>query len=182
MKIYTKTGDSGETSLAAGERVAKNSPRLEVCGTLDELNAVLGLVRAEKSLPEEIDLLLGQFQNDLFNAGSETATLPPAAAKCPTIGQEHIGRIEEAIDRFEAELPALASFILPGGCRAAALLHVARTLCRRAERCLVTLDWLEPGKTNALQLVYLNRLGDLLFVLAREANRLAGITDVPWKK
>jgi cob(I)alamin adenosyltransferase len=182
MKIYTKTGDSGETSLLGGQRVSKNSPRLDVCGTLDELNAVLGLVRCEQSLPEEVDRLLGQFQNDLFNAGSETATVPPAIPQCLTIGQEHIQRIEEAIDQFEAGLPPLKNFILPGGCRTAALFHVARTICRRTERNLVALDQLESGTINSFQLVYLNRLGDLLFVLARAMNHLTDISDVPWQK
>jgi cob(I)alamin adenosyltransferase len=182
MKIYTKTGDSGETSLVDGRRVSKNTPRLDVCGTYDELNAFLGLVRCEQSLPEKLDDLLGQFQNDLFNAGSEMATVPPAVPQCPTIGEEHIRRIEGAIDHFESDLPPLTNFILPGGCRAAALLHVARTLCRRAERKLVTLDQLEPGKLNAYQLVYVNRLGDLLFVLARTMNHLSNIPDVPWQK
>ena len=182
MKIYTKTGDSGETGLFGGERVWKNSPRLEVCGTYDELNALLGLVRSEQALSEEVDRLLDQFQNDLFNAGSEMATVPPAKPQCPVLGEEHIRRIEAAIDHFENALPPLANFILPGGCRAAALLHVARTLCRRAERKLVALLQLEPGAINSIQLVYLNRLGDLLFVLARTANHQAGISDIPWRK
>jgi cob(I)alamin adenosyltransferase len=182
MKIYTKTGDSGETGLFGGQRVWKNSPRLEVCGAYDELNALLGLVRCEQTLPEKVDQLLDQFQNDLFNAGSEMATVPPAAPQCPTLVQKHVQRIEAAIDEFEALLPPLTSFILPGGCRAAALLHVARTICRRAERKLVALQQLEAGAINTFQLVYLNRLGDLLFVLARTMNHQAGIPDVHWRK
>ncbi len=182
MKIYTKTGDSGETGLVGGQRVGKNSPRLEVCGTYDELNALLGLVRSEQTLPREVDELLDQFQNDLFNAGSEMATPPPAIPKCPVLGQDHIRRIEAAIDHFEAGLPALSGFILPGGCRMAALLHVARTICRRAERKVVALQQLEPGAINSAQLVYLNRLGDLLFVFARALNQRAAIKDVPWRK
>jgi cob(I)alamin adenosyltransferase len=182
MKIYTKTGDAGETGLVGGERVWKNSPRLDVCGTYDELNAMLGLARSERTLPEEMDRLFEKFQNDLFNAGSEMATVPPAVAKCPVLGQEHIERIEKAIDRYEADLPLLTNFILPGGCRTAALLHVARTLCRRAERNLVALQQLEPGSINTIQLAYLNRLGDLLFVLARAVNHAAGVADIPWRK
>jgi cob(I)alamin adenosyltransferase len=182
MKIYTKTGDSGETGLVGGERVLKNSPRLEVCGTYDELNAMLGLARSATSLPDDIHRLLEQFQNDLFNAGSEIATPPPTGPRCPALSEEHIRRIEAAIDRFEAALPPLSGFILPSGCQAAALLHVARTICRRAERRLVDLQNIEPGTINAFQLIYLNRLGDLLFVLARAANRQVGMSDSPWRK
>jgi cob(I)alamin adenosyltransferase len=182
MKIYTKTGDSGETGLVGGRRVWKNSPRLEVCGAYDELNALLGLVRSERGVPEEVDQLLEQFQNDLFNAGSEMATVPPAVPQCPVLGPEQIERIEMAIDRFEAALPPLSSFILPGGCRAAALLHLARTVCRRAERQLVAVQQLEAESVNTAQLVYLNRLGDLLFVLARAVNQQSGIPDTPWRK
>jgi cob(I)alamin adenosyltransferase len=182
MKIYTKTGDSGETGLFGGQRIRKNAPRLDVCGTYDELNAMLGLIRSEKGLPETVDRLLEQFQNDLFNAGSELATPPPNKPQCPVLGEEHIRRMETAIDQFEGTLPPLANFILPGGCRAAALFHVARTICRRAERKLVALDQQEPGAVNPFQLGYLNRLGDLLFVLARAMNFEAGISDVPWRK
>jgi cob(I)alamin adenosyltransferase len=182
MKIYTKTGDSGETGLVGGQRVSKNTPRLEVCGTYDELNAHLGLVRCEPGLPENVDQLLDQFQNDLFNAGSEMATVPPAQPQCPVLGEEHVRRIESAIDHYDSALPPLSNFILPGGCRAAALLHVARTICRRAERKLVTLQQLEPGKINPFQVVYMNRLGDLLFVLARAMNHQAGISDIAWRK
>jgi cob(I)alamin adenosyltransferase len=182
MKIYTKTGDAGETSLLGGQRVWKNSPRLEVCGSYDELNAMLGLVRNEQTLPEDIDCLLEQFQNDLFSAGSEIANASTAAKQCLALGKEHIERIEAAIDRCEADLPPLKHFILPGGCRTAALLHVARTICRRAERNLVALQKLEPVCVNEVQLAYMNRLGDLLFVLARAANHQRGIADIAWKK
>jgi cob(I)alamin adenosyltransferase len=182
MKIYTKTGDTGETGLVDGSRVLKNSPRLEVCGAYDELNALLGLIRCEQNLPEKVDRLLDQFQNDLFNAGSEMATPPTVTPQCPVLGDVHAQRIEAAIDHFEAALPPLTNFILPGGCRAAALLHVARTLCRRAERKLVTLQQLEPAEINTFQLVYINRLSDLLFVLARAVNHQAGIPDVLWRK
>jgi cob(I)alamin adenosyltransferase len=182
MKIYTKTGDLGETGLFGGERVWKNTPRLEVCGTYDELNAQLGLVRCESDLPNRIDVLLDRFQNDLFNAGSELATVPPSKPQCPVLGPEQVQRIEEAIDHFESELPPLAKFILPGGCRAASLLHVARTICRRAERRLVYVRQLEPEGINPFQLIYINRLSDLLFVLARAANHSAKIDDIPWCK
>jgi cob(I)alamin adenosyltransferase len=182
MKIFTKTGDAGETGLLGGQRIWKNSPRLEVCGDYDELNAVLGLVRSTQALPEKVNCLLEQFQNDLFNAGSETATVPPATPQCSVLGQGHIDRIEAAIDQFEAGLPPLSNFILPGGCPAAAMLHVARTICRRAERKLVALYRHESAAINKSQLVYLNRLGDLLFVLARAMNHQTGIPDAPWRK
>jgi cob(I)alamin adenosyltransferase len=182
MKIYTKAGDRGETGLLGGERVWKDTPRLEVCGSLDELNALLGLVGAEHALPAEIGDLLTRIQNMLFNAGSQVAAVPPAAAKALLIGESNIEQLESAIDRFETELPPLAHFILPGGCRAAALLHVARTVCRRAERRLVTLSNAEPGGVDRRLLMFLNRLSDLLFVLARLANHRAGLADVPWRQ
>jgi cob(I)alamin adenosyltransferase len=182
MKIYTKTGDAGETGLFGGERIWKSHPRLEVCGAYDELNAMIGLIRCEKELPDDVQELLGRFQNELFNAGSELATPQPAKPQCPTLGQEHIDRLETSIDRFELGLPPLTNFILPGGCRAAALLHVARTICRRAERRLVALQIEEPNSINPFQIRYLNRLGDLLFVLARAANHKAGLSDIPWQK
>ncbi len=181
MQIYTKTGDQGETGLLSGVRVKKNAPRLEACGTLDELNAFLGLIRSE-SPPADLDELLERFQHDLFHAGSELVTVAPARMPVPPIGPEQIRRVEEAIDRPESDLPRLQWFILPGGTRLAAMFHVARTVCRRAERTLVSLAGVEPEAVSAPMLAYVNRLSDLFFVLARTANHRAGVEDVPWRK
>jgi cob(I)alamin adenosyltransferase len=166
MKIYTRTGDSGETGLFGGRRVAKDEPRIEVCGTIDELNCVLGLVRAEQPA-EPIDALLERIQHELFEIGAEVAGAESAA------DTGHVKTLEDAIDRFDAPLEPLEGFILPGGGRTAAGLHLARAVCRRAERRLVTLirqceqDHDPNRKISPVATAYLNRLGDLLFVLAR---------------
>jgi len=179
MKIYTKTGDDGETGLFGGPRVRKNSPRIEAYGTVDELNAVVGLVRAQGA-PADLDELLAKIQNELFDLGAQLATPDPAKFGIAGATDAHVVGLEGAIDRFEAELESLKQFILPGGTAAAAALHLARTVCRRAERCVVTLAEAEPISPTAV--IYLNRLSDLLFVLARAANRQAGLADVPWRK
>lgn len=179
MKIYTKTGDQGETGLFGGPRVRKDHPRIETYGAVDELNAVLGLVRAEAS-GQEFDGLLAEIQNLLFDVGAELATPEPERMGAAGIDAEHVSQIEAAIDRYEARLEPLKAFILPGGTRAAAGLHLARTVCRRAERRLVSLAASEPISQPLM--IYMNRLGDLLFVLAREANRAAGRADVYWEK
>jgi cob(I)alamin adenosyltransferase len=179
MKIYTKTGDSGETGLFGGPRVRKDAPRIEAYGAVDELNAVLGLARAEP-LPDDIDVLLTLVQNELFDLGAELATPDPQAMGVQGVGPSQIARLEAAIDRYEAMLPALKQFILPGGVRGAAALHVARTVCRRAERRVITLASAE--RISPQPLIYLNRLSDVLFVLARAVNRAAGRADVPWQK
>jgi cob(I)alamin adenosyltransferase len=181
MKIYTRTGDGGETDLPGGGRVWKNSPRLAACGALDELSAALGLVRTE-NLPEEIDQLVERLQNQLLSAGSELATVAPAKTPCPTIEKEQIQALETAIDRYEARLPPIKGFLLPGGTRAAALFHIARTICRRAERELVTASQIEKQPVSSLVLAYINRLSDLLYVLARFSNAQANVIDRPWKK
>lgn len=181
MKIYTKTGDDGETGLFGGPRVAKDAPRIEAYGTVDELNSVLGLARTER-LPSEIDALLGAIQNELFALGAELATPNPAAHGTSLIGPPQIAALEAAIDLFEADLAPLVQFVLPGGCRAAAVLHLARTVCRRAERRLVGFVRVSTEPVSGHLIVYLNRLSDLLFVLARAANHSAGIADVPWQK
>ncbi len=179
MKIYTKTGDAGETGTFRGPRVSKDAPRIEAYGTVDELNACLGQARCGE-LPAEIDSLLRQIQNDLFDVGAELATPDAESKGMLTIGAPQIARLEAAIDRFEADLPKLEHFILPGGVPGAAGLHVARTVCRRAERRVVTL-MAQPGENVAGDLlIYLNRLSDLLFVLARAANAAAGEPDVVW--
>jgi cob(I)alamin adenosyltransferase len=179
MKIYTKTGDGGDTGLFAGPRVRKHHPRIEAYGAVDELNSLLGVVRAE-SPPREIDALLAQAQHDLFLLGAELATPDPAKLGMALLGEVHIERWEAAIDRYEAELPPLKEFILPGGTPVAAGLHLARTVCRRAERAVVALADAEGIRPETIR--YLNRLGDLLFVLARAANAAEGGVDVPWRK
>lgn len=181
MKIYTKTGDSGETGLFRGPRVRKDAARIEAYGTVDELNAVLGVVRTE-SLPAEIDSLLGRIQHHLFDLGAELATPDAAAQGMAMISEAHIRTLEDAIDHHEATLAPLTTFILPGGTRAAADLHLARTVCRRAERRLVTLTAAEGDGISPSPVVYLNRLSDLLFVLARAVNAAAGTHDVSWNK
>jgi cob(I)alamin adenosyltransferase len=181
MKIYTRTGDLGETGLFFGPRVGKDAPRLEVCGTVDELNAMLGLVRSG-GVPDGLDPLLERFQNELFEFCAELATPDPVAHGTRTIGQGHVAALEADIDRLDAELPELKGFIVPGGTPAAAMLHVARAVCRDAERRLTTLVRQNPGSISLILMAYLNRLGDLLFVLARVANARAGRADVLWQK
>jgi cob(I)alamin adenosyltransferase len=181
MKIYTRHGDTGETGLLSGVRVWKNSPRLEVIGTIDELNATLGLLRTER-LPEEIDRLLERLQNELFNAGTELAAASPAESPCPAIAAQNIQEIEAAIDQSDARLQPLKGFVLPGGVRSAALFHIARTICRRAERQLAALVQLDKQAVSPSMLAYINRLSDLFFVLARLSNAQAGVADMPWKK
>lgn len=179
MKIYTKTGDAGETGLFGGPRVKKHDPRIEAYGTIDELNAALGLVRCDLP-PGEVESLLSQIQSELFDVGAQLATPDPAKHQMQLLGQAPIRNLEQAIDQFEAQLPLLKQFILPGGVRAAAGLHLARCICRRAERRMVALA--ESESISAELIVYVNRLSDLLFVLARAVNQQAGAPDVPWQK
>ena len=180
MKIYTRTGDEGETGLIDGSRVGKDTLRVECYGEVDELNACLGVVRSQHE-DEGLDLLLGQVQKDLFALGAQLAD-PQArvAERKPkaAVTAAHVKRLEDAIDTRQESLPPLKAFILPGGSPAGAMLHFSRTVCRRAERRAVALarhDDLDP-----LMLVYLNRLSDLLFVLARDANRSAGVPEDTW--
>jgi len=181
VKIYTKTGDEGETGLFGGERVPKDSRRVAAYGDLDELNAALGLARATAPTDFE-DALLQEIQRHLFTIGAELATPDPArlakALGGPPVGPAEVTALERAIDRLEAELPPLKSFILPGGAPKGAALHLARTVCRRAERAVVGLARDVPVSPAMRQ--YLNRLSDLLFVLARAANARAGAGDLPW--
>ena len=182
MKIYTKTGDRGDTGLFGGPRVSKDAPRIEAYGTVDELNSVLGVIRASGGIDAELDALLQRIQNELFNLGAQLATPDPAAHQTDLLGASQIEALEKAIDTWEVTLAPLAQFILPGGTLAAAYLHLARTVCRRAERRLVSLV-LEAGETVSLDtVIYLNRLSDLLFVLARRANQAAGTKDTFWQK
>ena len=171
MKIYTKTGDTGETGLFGGPRVPKDDPRIEAYGTIDELNAILGVARAERPRAD-FDEVLNRIQHDLFALGAELATPDPAAKGIDAIKAEHIAWQEEQIDQFEEQLEPLTQFILPGGTRAAALLHAARCVCRRAERHIVSLS--RHASINPQLIAYVNRLSDLLFVLARAVNRAAG--------
>ena len=178
MKIYTKTGDAGETGLFAGPRVPKDDPRVEAYGDVDELNAFIGVARCEP-LDRATDELLASIQNDLFDLGAELASPEPERVGTKRVGASDIARLEAAIDEHEERLPPLREFILPGGTRSAALLHVARTVCRRAERRVVTLRRQQTISREAI--IYLNRLSDLLFVLARAVNHQSGSGDVPWQ-
>jgi len=181
MKIYTKTGDDGTTGLYGAARVSKDDPRIETCGNIDELNAVLGMVRVEK-LPYEMDALLQRIQNHLFDIGAEIATPEPLKMGVSVAGPPQIAWLESSIDSLEGALPELKQFILPGGTRAAAEIHLARTVCRRAERRLISLMATSTAPVSAFPIIYLNRLSDLLFVLARSINQQAGVPDTPWEK
>ena len=173
-KIVTRTGDGGETGLGDGSRVPKDAPRIEAIGSVDELNSVLGVLLAE-SLPEDIAKCLTDVQHDLFDLGGELS-IPGFSA----VTEVHVARVEDAVETFNADLAPLKEFILPGGTRAAALAHVARTVCRRAERSVIRLAAVESVSERSR--IYLNRLSDLLFVLARALNRAAGHPDVLWQK
>jgi cob(I)alamin adenosyltransferase len=181
VKIYTKTGDAGETGVFGGPRVPKDDLRIEAFGAVDELNAALGVVRAADP-PPVIGEVLGRLQHELFVVGAELATPDPGKQGVPTIRQRHIEAAERDIDRFEDRLPPLREFILPGGTAAAAQIHLARAICRRAERRVVSFAGHSPGSVNSVLLAYLNRIGDLLFVLARAANQHAGRSETAWKK
>lgn len=178
MKIYTKTGDQGETGMLGGIRVGKDDPRVEAYGQVDELNSVLGVARAEGLGP--LDALSQALQEQLFTIGCILATPQgsKAAASLPKMEEGWIGAMEKAIDSFDVQLPPLSAFVLPGGSKPAAALHLARTVCRRAERQVVSL--FRQGLIEAQIVVYLNRLSDLLFTMARYSNHLAGMKDVPW--
>lgn len=178
--IYTKTGDGGDTGLFGGGRVGKEDVRVDAYGQVDELNAALGVARAEGL--GSMDALAQSLQSQLFTVGSVLAT--PAGSKAeaaiPKLDPSWVTAMERAIDAFDAELPKLTAFILPGGTKPAAALHLARTVCRRAERRVVPL--MRAGKVGTEVIVYLNRLSDLLFTMARYANFKAGVADVPWTK
>lgn len=173
-KIATRTGDQGTTGLGDGRRVAKDDARIQTLGDVDELNAHLGLLLCE-DLPQSLKDDLITIQHDLFDAGGELS-IPGYTM----LEQSRVARLDALLEQYNADLPALKEFILPGGSRAAAQAHVCRTVCRRAERSLITLERTEPGSEHLRQ--YLNRLSDLLFVLSRTLNRLAGIGDVLWNR
>ena len=187
MKIYTGTGDKGKTSLFSGERVSKAVDRIDAAGDLDELNSVLGALAAHLSAEEILVAELQQIQSDLLQIGAWLATSPGSALidSLPEITTEQIGFLEKAIDRYVKGLSALKSFILPGGHITAAWAHVARTVCRRCERKVVALinQSMKGTATKPHQrlIVYLNRLSDYLFVLARQCNHIHGVSDKPWK-
>jgi cob(I)alamin adenosyltransferase len=180
MKIYTKTGDSGETGLFGGTRVSKASLRVSAYGEVDELNSTIGWARVAAEDPEVLSLL-HRIQTELFELGSELASTAERKKKggVPSVDETQVVALERAIDRWEAELSPLRSFVLPGGAELAARFHVARCVCRRAERALVLLGTQEELRGELLR--YLNRLSDLLFVLARYANQTAGVPDIPWE-
>lgn len=181
MKIYTRTGDEGDTGLFGGGRVPKDNARVAAYGEVDELNSTIGLARA--TAPAELhDALLEGIQRDLFSIGGHLATPDPdkvrKALEKATLGDERVAVMEAAIDEMDTELPPLTAFVLPGGSPKAAALHLARTVCRRAERAVVGLARNE--EVPAQFIVYLNRLSDLLFTLARLANHRAGVADKTW--
>jgi len=178
-KLYTRTGDKGETSLADGKRVKKFCPRVEAYGEVDEANSCIGAARAFVDDPL-LDHILAFVQHRLFNVSSSLATPPDAPFAPPHVTEEDIAALERAIDRFEAKTGALRSFILPGGSKAAGLLHLARTVCRRAERRMTLLAESEQVEETLLRFV--NRASDLLFAAARYANALEGRTDPAWEK
>ena len=178
MKIYTRTGDDGTTGLLGSGRVPKSDPRVEAYGSIDELNAALGMVRALDH-QHWLEPDLGAVQIQLFQLGAELATTDRATLeRMPRVRAEDVTALERWIDRCEAELPELKRFIVPGGSELGASLHQARTICRRAERRLVALAALRPPEGEAER--YLNRLADLLFVLARWCNRRAGAAETEW--
>jgi cob(I)alamin adenosyltransferase len=179
VKIYTKTGDRGETGLFGGPRVKKSDPRVEAYGEADELNAAVGAARAVVEDPE-IDRQLAAIQDELFAVGAELATPAEAKARAaiPPVDAAWTARLEAAMDAWDAELPPLRQFVLPGGTRTAAALHLARCVCRRAERRVVALA--AEAEVSSALLAYLNRLSDFLFVAARVANHRARKDETPW--
>lgn len=180
MKIYTRTGDAGGTALFGGTRVSKADPRVAAYGDVDELNACLGAVRAQGELAADVTAHVERIQKDLFAIGARLADpaekIAERVAKA-AVTEADVRRLEDWIDRLEAELPPLRRFILPGGSRAGALLHLSRTVCRRAERSIVALG---TDKVDVQLLAYVNRLSDLLFVMARAVNHRAGQPEVEW--
>jgi cob(I)alamin adenosyltransferase len=177
-RIYTRAGDTGETSLGDGSRVPKLDCRIGAFGTVDELNSAIGLVLAEPDFPDRLRGPLEQIQNDLFDVGADLS-VPYGVTDRLRIEQASVERLERLCDEFNADLPMLKSFVLPGGTPAAARLHVARTICRRAERDALVAE--EETGINPLVLAYLNRLSDFLFIAARTANAEAGRDEPLWK-
>jgi len=185
MKIYTKTGDSGTTALFGGTRVPKHNARIESYGTVDELNSNIGMIRSQEIDPHSKNILI-QIQNKLFTIGSTLATSPDRAVlksgkerlRIEKINEEHISLLEKEMDSMNDELPALTHFILPGGHTAVSYCHIARTVCRRAERRVTVLNENEP--VDPIVIKYLNRLSDYLFVLARKLSTDLGAEEIQW--
>ena len=178
MKVYTKTGDAGTTSLVGGKRVPKNCPRLESYGTIDELNAQVGLLLTYATDPTDRECLI-QVQSNLFVIGAQLATEPPSQPKC-IITPDNVTLLEKSIDRASEGLPKWRGFTLPGGCRGAAIAHVCRTICRRAERKILTLN--DDEKVDSELIRYVNRLSDYFYVLALRLNNLEGTEEILWHK
>lgn len=178
VKIYTKTGDRGTTSLFGGKRISKDSARIEAYGCVDELNSVIGTVVAKKPASVVLKKLV-RVQGELFVLGGDLASPLDTKTKIPRITRAYVGRLEKEIDGLEHELPQLRNFILPGGSKVGAHLHLARAVARRAERAVVNLSLEE--KINPIAQTYVNRLSDWLFVLARYANKIEGVKEIPWK-
>ncbi len=179
MKIYTKTGDSGTTSLFGGKRVSKSELRIEAYGTVDELNAHIGLVRDQPVNAATKDVLI-EIQDRLFTIGSILATEPGnTRVKTPTLAEADIQFLEKQIDNMEATLPPMKSFVLPGGHPSVSFCHIARTVCRRAERLVIALN--QQESVDQLAIKYLNRLSDYLFVLSRYIGSELGAEETPWK-
>lgn len=180
MKIYTKTGDKGQTSLIGGRRVSKAHHRIDAYGTVDELNSYIGLVR-DQPVNENRRELLKEIQDRLFTVGAELATDPEKSVKkpLPAIRDSDITALEEAMDEMDAQLPELRAFVLPGGHQSVSFCHLARTVCRRAERLVVDLNDEKP--VDPLVIQYLNRLSDYLFVLSRKMTQELGAEEIVWK-
>ncbi|MDX1684016.1 MAG: cob(I)yrinic acid a,c-diamide adenosyltransferase [Saprospiraceae bacterium] len=176
MKIYTRTGDKGTTGLYGGSRLRKDDARIEAYGTVDELNSVIGLVRAQNEIQDD---LLELIQVELFNIGSHLAIDPESDLPVPDLNSKLVERLEQAMDRMSEELPKLKSFVLPGGSIESANVHLARTICRRAERRVLTAS--DEHKVEEGIIVFLNRLSDYLFILARHVLRKQGREDVLWQ-
>ena len=182
MKIYTKTGDDGSTSLFGGDRLLKSDIRVEAYGTVDELNSLVGLL-ADKLVNTDVSIHLQKIQNILFNIGSVLATVDEQfKSKLPELKNEYIDFLENQIDRMQEKLPVMTQFVLPGGHENISLAHVVRTVCRRAERAIVRIENIDNDSQIQWSLVYLNRLSDYFFVLSRFLTQFYGTKEVNWQK
>lgn len=180
--LYTRTGDTGTTSLVGGERVRKNSARLEAYGTIDELSSALGVFCSDAKCVAEVKGQVMEIQNELFNIGSylATAVAPGTEPECKSLSAERLQELEGWIDTLDEQTPKIRAFVLPGGCEAASKAHLARTVCRRAERRIIDLS--ETEYVDPTVITYINRLSDYLFIAARFCNFMAGEQEVVWKK
>ncbi|MDE7407685.1 MAG: cob(I)yrinic acid a,c-diamide adenosyltransferase [Muribaculaceae bacterium] len=179
--VYTRSGDDGTTSLVGGSRRSKDDSRIEAYGTIDELNSQIGLMMADSEFPQEFRLLMESVQNRLFDIGGYMACEPDGDFQLPPgVSEADVARLERSIDEMDARLPRLKQFVLPGGCRMAALAHVARTVARRAERRMVTVSRMEPVDPQVMRVI--NRLSDWFFVFARFNNINSGVAEIIWNK